>query len=173
KEALPQAVLLNGDYYSYNNSIDWVVTNPPYSDLDRWLTHSFAIANQGVALLLGLLNVTPRRLEMANKAGFGLTSIHLCKVYHWFGISAFCVWRRGAGDIIKYIDPWGRKEVDHIEGEVIFGKGEYSSHAQGADDIHSYYGWLIKDKYNVKPLTQDSCYKVVGNIYSNPELLKK
>ena len=102
KEALPQAVLLNGDYYSYNNSIDWVVTNPPYSDLDRWLTHSFAIANQGVALLLGLLNVTPRRLEMANKAGFGLTSIHLCKVYHWFGISAFCVWRRGAGDIIKY-----------------------------------------------------------------------
>ena len=78
-----------------------------------------------------------------------------------------------AGDIIKYIDPWGRKEVDHIEGEVIFGKGEYSSHAQGADDIHSYYGWLIKDKYNVKPLTQDSCYKVVGNIYSNPELLKK
>lgn len=101
-DALPQAITLDGDFYDYKNKVDWVVTNPPYSDLDKWLDHSFSIANHGVALLLGLLNITPRRLEMANKMGFGLTYIHLCKVFHWFGISAFCVWEKGKRDIIYY-----------------------------------------------------------------------
>ncbi len=44
------------------------------------------------------------------------------------------------GDIIRYIDPWGRKEVDHIQGEVIFGKSKYSSHAMGADDVYVFHG---------------------------------
>lgn len=48
------------------------------------------------------------------------------------------------GDIIRYIDPWSRKEVDHIKGEVVFGQSEYSQHAMGADDVYSFHGWLIK-----------------------------
>ena len=76
------------------------------------------------------------------------------------------------GDIIKYIDPFARPEVDHIQGEVFFGSGEYSIHAMGADDQYNYQGWLIKNKYFTEPLTQNSCEVVIGNIYENPELLK-
>lgn len=93
---------LDEDFLIYGDSVDWIVTNPPYSDLDRWLEHSFKIAEVGVALLLGLLNVTPKRLELANRYGFGLTSMHLCKVFHWFGISAFCIWQKGCKDIVNY-----------------------------------------------------------------------
>ena len=90
------------DFLEFDLSFDWIITNPPYSDLDRWLEHSFIIARCGIALLLGLHNITPKRLELANKYGFGLTQMHLCKVFHWFGISAFCIWVKGSKDIVTY-----------------------------------------------------------------------
>lgn len=93
---------LGSGFLEYNKQVDWIITNPPYSDLDNWLKHCFQIADKGVALLIGLLNITPKRLEMANKAGFGLSQIHICKVFHWFGISAFCIWEKGEQDIITY-----------------------------------------------------------------------
>ena len=93
---------VESDFYSWNLKVDWIITNPPYSDLDRWLRHSFLLSDKGVALLLGLLNITPKRLEMANKMGFGVVKMHLCKVFHWFGISAFCIWERGKPDILSY-----------------------------------------------------------------------
>lgn len=95
-------ISINGDFLEFNAQVDWIVTNPPYSDLDRWLEHCFTITKYGVGLLLGLHNITPKRMELANKFDFGLTSIHLCKVFHWFGISAFCIWEKGAKDIITY-----------------------------------------------------------------------
>lgn len=91
-----------GDFFEFNHDYDWLITNPPYSKLDRWLEHSFDVADIGVAYLLGLHNITPRRLELANKYGFGLSAMHLCKVFHWFGISAFCIWQKGKPDIVAY-----------------------------------------------------------------------
>ena len=75
------------------------------------------------------------------------------------------------GDIVKYIDPWDRKEVDHIEGVVVFGKGSFSIHCQGADEDKNFHGWLIDGKYYRKPLIEDDCIEVVGNLYEHPELL--
>ncbi len=100
--AIPQSFTIDRDFLDYNENVDWIVTNPPYSELDKWLEHCFGLARKGVALLLNTHSITPRRLEMANKAGFGLTVIHICKVFHWFGISAFCVWQRDEADAISY-----------------------------------------------------------------------
>ena len=33
------------NYYDYNKKVDWIVTNPPYSDYNRFLEHSFALAD--------------------------------------------------------------------------------------------------------------------------------
>ena len=38
------------NYYDYNEKVDWIVTNPPYSDYNRFLEHSFALADNIVAL---------------------------------------------------------------------------------------------------------------------------
>lgn len=83
-------------------SVDWCVTNPPYSKLDDWFLHSTKVCRKGFAYLLGFHNITPRRLEMCEAAGFGLTAVHLCKVFKWFGISAFCVFEKGKPSIIRY-----------------------------------------------------------------------
>lgn len=76
------------------------------------------------------------------------------------------------GDFIKHIDFWGRKDVDHIIGKVVFKDGSYSVHAQGADEKYLYYGWIIKGLYSQEPLTSNSSQEVVGNIHTNPELLE-
>ncbi len=90
------------DFYNYDGRVDWIVTNPPYSGLEQWLIHSFEIANKGVAYLIGLHNITPRRLEIAGIYGFGVTFIHIHKVCPWYGIQAFVVWEKNKPSIISY-----------------------------------------------------------------------
>jgi len=84
------------------NQWDWLISNPPYSNLDDVLEASCSIAKKGFAYLLLGHALTPRRLERIGELGFGLTSIHLCKVFKWYGISAFCVFEKGKKHIINY-----------------------------------------------------------------------
>ena len=95
-------ILLNIDFLQYAKEVDWVITNPPYSNLDAWFEKTTRVCRKGFAYLLGFNNITPRRIEMVNKARFGLTHIHFCKVFHWFGISAFVVFEKDKDNIISY-----------------------------------------------------------------------
>ena len=36
------------------------------------------------------------------KMGFGITKVYLCKVFKWFGISAFIIWQKNKKGIVKY-----------------------------------------------------------------------
>lgn len=90
------------DFYSYNKKVDWIITNPPYSNLDDWIKKTLRVCSKGFAYLLGINNITPRRIEMINKRNFGLTFIHLCKVFKWYGISAFFQFEKEEENIISY-----------------------------------------------------------------------
>ena len=39
------------DFFKYNQKVDWIVSNPPYSILDEVLDHSFEIADNIVYLV--------------------------------------------------------------------------------------------------------------------------
>lgn len=39
------------NYYDFNKKVDWIVTNPPYSDFNRFLDHSFNISDNIVLLV--------------------------------------------------------------------------------------------------------------------------
>lgn len=41
----------NRNFYDYNKKVDWIVTNPPYSDFNRFLEHSFELADNVVLLV--------------------------------------------------------------------------------------------------------------------------
>ena len=90
------------DFNSWDKKVDWIVSNPPYSQIDCFLDKSCDIARVGFAYLLTLHNLTPKRIEMCEQKGFGITSIFLCKVFHWFGISAFIIWEKDKKSIITY-----------------------------------------------------------------------
>ncbi len=54
-------------------TVDWIITNPPWSKIAPFLETSFRIANN-VAFLATVTNfVTRYRLELARNANFGLT----------------------------------------------------------------------------------------------------
>jgi hypothetical protein len=100
------------DFFEFAGRCDWAITNPPYSKLDAWFERSTKVCDKGFAYLLGFHNITPRRIEMCEKAGFGLTKVHLCKVFKWFGISAFVVFEKGGGSLLSY-----DRTVWHSEAE--------------------------------------------------------
>jgi len=39
------------NFFSYNNHVDWIVSNPPYSQFNEWLEHSFSLAQNIIYLL--------------------------------------------------------------------------------------------------------------------------
>lgn len=39
------------NFYDYRKKVDWIVTNPPYSDFNRFLDHSFELADNIVLLV--------------------------------------------------------------------------------------------------------------------------
>jgi len=90
------------DFFNWTEKVDWIVTNPPYSKIDDYLKHSCEIANKGFSYLLGLHNLTPKRICECEKKGFFITRIHLCKVFKWYGISAMIVWEKNKKPIINY-----------------------------------------------------------------------
>ena len=43
-------IVYGKNFYDYNKKVDWIVSNPPYSDFNRWLDHSFELADNVVYL---------------------------------------------------------------------------------------------------------------------------
>ena len=39
------------NFYDYDKKVDWLVTNPPYSDFNRFLEHAFELADNVVLLV--------------------------------------------------------------------------------------------------------------------------
>lgn len=91
------------EFENWTQPVDWIVTNPPYSLLNKWwLPHTYELAQKGFGYLIGQGNLTCKRIEEANAAGFGLTKLHMCKVFKWFGMSYFVVFEKGKPNIISF-----------------------------------------------------------------------
>ena len=39
------------DFFAFHEPVDWIVSNPPYSDFHRWLVHAFEISENVVYLV--------------------------------------------------------------------------------------------------------------------------
>lgn len=90
------------DFFQYNTKVDWCISNPPYSLLDRWFKKTCEISNKGFGYLIGLNNYTARRMELCNKYNFGLTKLHFFKIFKWFGMSCFVLFEKNKENIISY-----------------------------------------------------------------------
>lgn len=93
--------LFSKDFFNDDRVVDWYITNPPYSMLDQWLEKS-CNAKKGFAYLLGINNLTAKRIEECEKKGFFITKIYICKVFKWFGMSAFIIWEKNKKPILEY-----------------------------------------------------------------------
>lgn len=58
------------DFFDYTKAVEWIITNPPFEELTRWLEKAFSIANNVVFLMpLSKLYSSVPRMELVRNYG--------------------------------------------------------------------------------------------------------
>ena len=65
------------DFYEFNDSVDWIITNPPWSQITKFIEHSIKHSDN-VVFLTGIYHMmTKKRLRLMKEAGLYLTEVIL------------------------------------------------------------------------------------------------
>jgi uncharacterized protein YodC (DUF2158 family) len=75
------------DFFAYNEPVDILCSNPPYSIVDKVLEHSVKLNPRIISYLLLEGKMTPKRIEFLNKSGYSMTGMYMCKVFKWYGMA--------------------------------------------------------------------------------------
>ena len=92
---LAPAGCLNGDGANFV-----ICSNPPYSILDDWFKRTIEVKPDCFSYLIGIGNLTARRIEWCEKAGYGLTKMKMLKVKSWYGMSIIVVFEKNKPSIM-------------------------------------------------------------------------
>lgn len=72
------------DFFEYIGNPDIICMNHPYSITDKWFKKCISLNPRIISALIAVHALTPRRIEWFKNAGYGITRIHLCKVWRWY-----------------------------------------------------------------------------------------
>ena len=97
-------ILEGRDFLQYDKQVDIISQNPPYSILNVWINKCISIARKEVGLLIGISNLTAKRIETFNKAGFYLKSYIMFKVWKWYGMSCYVIFSKEITENLIDID---------------------------------------------------------------------
>lgn len=89
------------DFLTYQGTPDHIIANPPYSMLDTWFKKTIDLKPKQFSMLIGINNLTARRMEWCEKAGYGLSHMEMLKVKEWFGMSVIVVFKQQAESVMK------------------------------------------------------------------------
>ncbi len=70
-------IAMGRDFFGYTRKVDWIITNPPYSDFKAFLFHALDIADNIVFLCPINHFGTKRRLRQIGNEGFGFKRVVL------------------------------------------------------------------------------------------------
>jgi hypothetical protein len=88
------------DFFEWNEKVDWVIGNPPYSVWTKWLEHTAKITDKFV-YVFGSYNFTETRILSLLEKGFNITEIVLTKVDWWFSHTFVIKFEKNKDAIIK------------------------------------------------------------------------
>lgn len=74
------------DFYTFPYFVDCIIGNPPYSQWNNWLKKTVNICDR-FCYIMGVMNLTPKRLDTIDQAGFCLHTIKLLGIVPWPGNS--------------------------------------------------------------------------------------
>lgn len=95
-------ILEDKDFFMFNDKIDIICSNPPYSILDNVFKKSIELQPRVINYLIGINNLTAKRIELFETAGYGLAKVHMCKVYKWFGMSVIVQFEKDQPSILSF-----------------------------------------------------------------------
>ena len=90
------------DFFAFDDPVDVICSNPPYSLMDRVLQHSINLKPKIINYLIGIGNLTAKRVELMNNNGYGLTKMEMCKVFKWYGMSVIVQFEKDKENIISF-----------------------------------------------------------------------
>jgi len=102
KNKLWTEILDGKDFFEFNENVNIICSNPPYSLMDKVLKKSIELKPHTISYLIGIHNLTTKRIEYMENSGYYITKIHLTKVYKWFGMSVIVIWEKNKNSIIDY-----------------------------------------------------------------------
>ena len=70
--------------------------------IDKVLEHSVSLNPRIISYLIGQGNLTTKRIEYMNSKGYGLVSIHMLKVFKWYGMSYITTFEKNKSNIITF-----------------------------------------------------------------------
>jgi len=82
------------DFFEYDKKVNMIVSNPPYSMIDKVLEKSISLEPHTISYLIGQNNLTCKRIEYMNSNGYFLDKMYFTKVFKWFGMSAIVVFTK-------------------------------------------------------------------------------
>jgi len=94
-------ILEDKDFLEYDGKVDIICSNPPYSILDEWFKKSIELNPRVISYLIGLGNLTARRIEWMEQAGYGMSKMTMLKVQSWYGMSVIVVFEKEKKSIIE------------------------------------------------------------------------
>ena len=95
-------ILEEKDFFTFDEKVDIICSNPPYSMINKVLEKSVELKPRIISYLIGINNLTAKRLEYMENNGYYITKIHMCKVFKWYGMSMIVVWEREKKAIISF-----------------------------------------------------------------------
>jgi len=101
-------ILEGKDFFEFDEKVDVICSNPPYSMMDKVIAKSIALKPRVISYLIGVNNLTSRRIEMLEQAGYVMKQMHMCKVFQWFGMSFIVQFEKKAEEAEKGIVSYDR-----------------------------------------------------------------
>ena len=74
KNALTE-INLGSDFFKYNHQHDWIISNPPFSQLTKILEHTMKLSKVGFAYIMPAYSLTHSRIKMINQFDFHIEKI--------------------------------------------------------------------------------------------------
>ena len=84
-------ITLGKDFFKYDKKVAVLCSNPPYSIINKVLEKSIELQPHTISYLIGMMNLTNKRIEYMNLHSYYLAEIHLTKIYSWFGMSIIVI----------------------------------------------------------------------------------
>ena len=94
-------ILEGKSFFDYEGAPNVICGNPPYSMLDEWFKKTIELNPDVCSFLIGVSNLTAKRIEWFEKADYGITKLKMLKVYKWYGMSYIVVFEKNKKSIMS------------------------------------------------------------------------
>ena len=84
----------NKDFFDYNEEVDIIVGNPPYSLWTKWINKTISLNPKKICYIFGTWNLTNVRLRELHKNGYNIQKIVFCKIDWWMSPSFICLFEK-------------------------------------------------------------------------------